>query len=174
MSAKIFTYGYRDKHSQGENSIGILFKQNRRKEKGSYLQLNLSVQSLASEVGKHEASAVDILVVVAAQTLLLLAGPGADGLLEVARAVLAADHEADLAGGVGGDGGVGVFGGGEDLLAGLLEVCDQRKVKPLVLGCNGEKTNPNRSRKAGGLRRDSVSLGTLYQKDYIRDKGIGG
>lgn len=107
------------------------------KKKGSYLQLNLSVQSLASKVGKDEASAVDVLVIVAAQTLLLLARPGADGLLEVARAILAADHEADLAGGVSGDGGVGVFGGGEDLLAGLLEVCDQRKVKPLVLGCNG-------------------------------------
>lgn len=117
---------------------------------------------------------MDVLVVVATQTLLLLAGPGADRLLKVARAVFAADHEADLAGGVGGDGGVGVFGGREDLLAGLLEVCDQRKVEPLVLGCNGEKTNPNRSRKAGGLRRDSVSLGTLYQRGYIGDKDIGG
>lgn len=93
------------------------------------------VQSLTGKVGKNEASPVDILVVVAAETLLLLASPAADGLTHVAVGVLAADHEANLAGGVGGDGGVGVFGDGEDFLAGLLEVGDERKVQPLVLGC---------------------------------------
>ena len=77
---------------------------------------------------------MDVLVVVAAELLLLLGGPGAEGLTDVAGGILAADHKADLAGGVGGDGGVGVFGDGEDLLAGLLEVGNQVKVEPLVLG----------------------------------------
>ena len=77
---------------------------------------------------------MDVLVVVAAELLLLLGGPGAEGLTDVAVGVLAADHEANLAGGVGGDGGVGVFGDGEDLLAGLLEVGNEGKVEPLVLG----------------------------------------
>lgn len=78
---------------------------------------------------------MDILVVVAAELPLLLASPGADGLADVAGSVLAADHEADLAGGVGGDGGVSVLGDGEDLAAGLLQVGDEREVEPLVLGC---------------------------------------
>lgn len=85
---------------------------------------------------------MDVLVVVAAELLLLLTGPAANGLLDVTSGILAADHEADLAGGVGGDGGVGVFGNGENLLAGLLEVGDQRQVQPLVLGCMGRKHEP--------------------------------
>lgn len=39
--------------------------------------IHLSTESLASKVGQDEAGAVDVLVVVAAQALLLLAGPGA-------------------------------------------------------------------------------------------------
>ena len=93
------------------------------------------VEGLASEARQNEAGTVDVGIVVAAQTVLLLAGPGANGLLEIGLGVLAADHEADLAGGVGGDGGVGVFGDGEDLAASLLEVGDQLEVKPLVLSC---------------------------------------
>ena len=77
---------------------------------------------------------MDLLVVVAAQTLLLLGGPGTNGLLDVAVGVLAADHEADLARRVGRDGGVGVLGDGEDFLAVFLELGDERKVEPLVLG----------------------------------------
>ena len=77
---------------------------------------------------------MDLLVVVLAQLVLLSLGPLADGLLEVAVGVKAADHEADLARGVGGDGGVGVLDVGEDLLAVLLELGDQGEVKPLVLG----------------------------------------
>lgn len=92
-------------------------------------------QSLAGKVGQDERSLVDLLAVVLAQLLLLLLGPGAHGLLDVAVGVLAADHEADLAGGVGGDGGVGVLDGGEDLLAVLHELGDERHVEPLVLGC---------------------------------------
>ena len=101
---------------------------------------DLLVKGLASKVGQHESSAVDVRVVVAAETLLLLAGPGAEGLLDIAGGVLAADHEADLAGGVGGDGGVGVLGDGEDLTAGLLQVGDQGKVQPLVLGYKQKST----------------------------------
>ena len=71
---------------------------------------------------------MDIGIVVAAETLFLLAGPRAERLAHVAGGVLAADHEADLAGGVGWDGGVGVVDDGEDPLAGLLEVTDQREV----------------------------------------------
>jgi hypothetical protein len=75
---------------------------------------------------------VNIRVIVSAQLLLLLARPRAQGLLDVACSILAADHETDLAGGVGWDGGVCVFGDGEDFLAGLLEVGDEGEVEPLV------------------------------------------
>lgn len=77
---------------------------------------------------------MDLLVVVLAELLLLGLGPLAHRLLEVAVGVKAADHEADLARGVGGDGGVGVLDVGEDLLAVLLELGDQGEVEPLVLG----------------------------------------
>lgn len=102
--------------------------------------MHLLAKGLAGKVGQHESGTVDVRVVVAAETLLLLAGPGAEGLLDVAVGVLAADHEADLAGGVGGDGGVGVLGNGEDLTAGLLQVGDQGKVQPLVLGYKNKST----------------------------------
>lgn len=99
---------------------------------------------------------MDLLVVVAAKLLLLFGRPGAEGLTHVAGAVLAADHEADLAGGVGGDGGVGVLGNGEDLAAVLLEVGDQVKVEPLVLGYNGKaqlrKTEPVKRVGCGVVR----------------------
>lgn len=93
----------------------------------------LVAELLAGEVRQDKAGAVDVLVVVAAELLLLLGGPGAKGLTDVAGRVLAADHEANLAGGVGGDSGVGVLGDGEDLLARLLEVGNKVKVEPLVL-----------------------------------------
>jgi hypothetical protein len=75
---------------------------------------------------------VNIRVIVSAQLLLLLTGPRAQRLLDVARSILAADHETDLAGGVSWDGGVCVFGYGEDFLAGLLEIGDEGEVEPLV------------------------------------------
>lgn len=83
---------------------------------------------------------MNIRVIVSAQLLLLLTGPRAQGLLDVACSILAADHETDLAGGVGWDGGVGVFGDGEDFLAGLLEVGDEGEVEPLVFGCKETKS----------------------------------
>lgn len=95
--------------------------------------MHLVVQNLAGKVGQDEAGAVDILAVVAAQLLLLLAGPLPEGLTEVAGGVLAADHEADLAGGVSGDGGVGILDDGEDLAAGLLQAGDEGEVEPEVL-----------------------------------------
>lgn len=102
---------------------------------------------------------MDVLVVVAAVLQLLLGGPGAERLADVAVGVLAADHEADLARGVGGDGGVGVLGDGEDRLAVLLELGNQVKVEPLVLGYRFKCTAPqNRARKAGWLRGGAIPL----------------
>ena len=66
---------------------------------------------------------MDILVVVPTQLLLFLDAPFPDRFLDVAFGIFAADHEADLAGGVGGDGGVGVFDDGEDFFAGGFEGC---------------------------------------------------
>jgi len=80
---------------------------------------------------------VDLRVVVSAELDLLLSGPLAKGNLDVGVGVLGADHEADLARGVGRDGGVGVLGDGEDLAAVLPELGDQGKVEPLVLSCLG-------------------------------------
>ena len=77
---------------------------------------------------------MDLRVVVPAQLDLLLAGPRPQGNLDVAVGVLAADHEADLTRGVGGDGGVGVLGDGENLTAVLLQLGDQGQMEPLVLG----------------------------------------
>lgn len=76
---------------------------------------------------------MDIRVVVAELGVLLLGGEAADWGLQVAGGVLGADHEANLAGGVSGDGGVGVLDGWEDLLAVLLELGDQWQMEPLVL-----------------------------------------
>lgn len=81
---------------------------------------------------------MDVGVVVLVDLVLLVLGEGAQRGLEVAGGVLGADHEADLAGWVGGDGGVGVLDGGEDLLAVGLELGDEWEVKPLVLGYGGE------------------------------------
>lgn len=97
--------------------------------------LFLLLESLLGKVGKDKRSLVHLGAVVPAELHLLLGGPLAEGHPEVALGVLAADHEADLARGVGGDAGVGVLGDGEDLLAVLLELGNQGEVKPLVLGC---------------------------------------
>lgn len=97
---------------------------------------SILLESLLGEVGQDEAGLVDLGVVVLALLLLLGGGPAADGDLKVTVGILGADHEADLAGGVGGNGGVGVLDGREDGLAVLLELGDERKVKPLVLSYN--------------------------------------
>lgn len=76
---------------------------------------------------------MNLRVVVSAQLLLLLRSPGPNGNLDVTVGVLAADHEANLSRRIGRDGSVGVLGNGEDLLAVLLQVGDERQVEPLVL-----------------------------------------
>lgn len=93
------------------------------------------LQSLSSESRQDERSLVDVRVVVSAQLLLLLLGPRPQRHLDVGVGVLAAHHEADLARGIGWDGGVSVLGHREDLLAVLLELGDELQVKPLVLSC---------------------------------------
>jgi hypothetical protein len=96
-------------------------------------RISHSAEGLAGEGGQNEGSLVDIGVVVAAELLLLFLGPGSKGLGNVTGGVLAADHESNLARGVGGDSGVTVLGDGEDLLAVFLELGDQWQVEPLVL-----------------------------------------
>lgn len=100
-----------------------------------YEDMTALLQSLLGEVGKDEAGLVDLRVVVTAQLGLLLGAPRAERDLDVGLGVLGADHEADLAGGVGGDRGVSVLSHGEDLTAVLLELGDKGQVEPLVLGC---------------------------------------
>ena len=78
---------------------------------------------------------MDIRIVVSAQLLLFFSGKGSQRLFNIAIGVLAAYHEADLARGVCGDGGVGVLDGGKDFFAGLFELGYQLQVEPLVLGC---------------------------------------
>ena len=80
---------------------------------------------------------MNIPVVVPAQFLLFLDGPVPNGLFDVAIFVFAADHEADLAGWVGRDGGVGVLDCGEDFFAGFFEGGDEGEVEPLIFSCWG-------------------------------------
>jgi len=117
-----------------------------------------SSQSLASEVGEDKCRLMNLLSVILAQLVLLLFGPAAEWLLDIGVGVLAADHEADLAGWVGGDGSVSILDGREDFLAGLLELSDERHVKPLVLSCN-----------------EQVSIGTCAARKWssiIQSQGI--
>lgn len=76
---------------------------------------------------------MDILIIISTQFLLFLDTPFPDRFLDIAFRVFAADHEADLAGRVRGDGGVGVFDNGEDFFTGSFERGDQGEVEPLVL-----------------------------------------
>lgn len=92
------------------------------------------LQSSASKSWQNEAGLVDSSVVVSAQFLFFLRRPLANWLGDITVGILAADHEANLARWVGRNGGVGIFDCWEDLLAILLELGDQGKVKPLVLG----------------------------------------
>lgn len=82
---------------------------------------------------------MDLGVVVAALGLFLLGGPLANGNSNVAIGVLGANHESNLARGVGRNSRVGVLSDREDLLAVLLELGDERQVKPLVLGCSTKR-----------------------------------
>lgn len=81
---------------------------------------------------------MDLLVVVFAQLLFLLDSPRPQWLLDVMVRILAAHHEANLTARVCGNRRVGIFGDGEDLSTGLLEVDDKLPVKPLVLSCGAK------------------------------------
>jgi hypothetical protein len=102
--------------------------------------LSISSESLAGECGQDKGGLMNLLTVVSAQLLLLFRRPAAEGLLQVTVGVLAAHHEANLSGGVGRDGGVAVLDVGEDLLAGLLEVGNERHVQPLVLSYSSRQS----------------------------------
>lgn len=80
---------------------------------------------------------MNISIIVSAQLLLFLWRKATDRLLDVSVGILAADHEADLARGIGGDSRVGVFDGREDFFAVFLQLGDKREVEPLVLSCFG-------------------------------------
>lgn len=127
---------------------------------------------------EDEASLVDLGVVVSAELDFLLGGPGAEGNLDVRVGVLAADHEADLTRGVGRDGGVGIFSNGEDLLAVLLELGDQGKVKPLVLSCQGSlaicnKDRANSAKQNTTRRRKGMFLHVNHRKGRaVRQNGM--
>lgn len=54
---------------------------------------------------------------------------------DVGVGVFGVDYEVDLVGGVGWDGGVGVFGDGEDFFVVLFEFFDEREVELLVFSC---------------------------------------
>jgi hypothetical protein len=118
---------------------------------------NTSPKRLAGEGRQNERCLVNLLAVVLALLLLFLCRPSADRLLDIAAAVLAADHETDLAGRIGRNGSVCVLGNGEDLLARLLEVDDERHVQPLVLSypslVNIKKTPV---RRMSGFKADAV------------------
>jgi hypothetical protein len=92
------------------------------------------LESLAGERGQNEGRLMNLLAVVLAQLLLLLGWPAAKWLLEVTVGILAADHEANLTGWVCGDRRVAVLNVGEDLLARLLEIDNERHMQPLILG----------------------------------------
>lgn len=92
------------------------------------------LESLAGKVGENERRAVDLLVVILAQLLLFFGRPAANRLLEVGVGILGANHESDLARGIGGNGGVGVFHGREDFFAVFLELGNEWQMEPLVLG----------------------------------------
>jgi hypothetical protein len=68
-----------------------------------------STECVLGEGRQNESRAVDVLVVIAEELLLLLWGERAQRLRKLTLGILAAHHEADLAGGVGWNGRVGVL-----------------------------------------------------------------
>ena len=102
----------------------------------AFPKTRLLFEGLGSKVGKNEGSLVNFGVVVPAELDLLLGRPLSQGCLDITASFLAADHEADLARGVGGNGGEAILSHGENFLAILLQLGDERKVKPLALGCS--------------------------------------
>lgn len=73
--------------------------------------------------------------IILAQLVLFLVGEATQWLGEISAGIFAADHEADLARGVGGNGGVCVRDVGEDLTTVLVEAGDEVEVVPDGLAC---------------------------------------
>lgn len=92
-----------------------------------------SLQGSLGELGENKAGLVDLRVVVTAQLGLLVLGPLAKGLLDVGISILGADHESDLAAGVGGDGGEAVLDSREQLAGEAHDLLDNGHVKPDAL-----------------------------------------
>jgi len=86
--------------------------------------ISLSPQRLPCKIRQHKTRPVNLLVIIPTQLLLLLGAPFSQRRFHVAILVFTADHEADLARGVGRNGGVGVFDCREDFFAGFFEVGD--------------------------------------------------
>lgn len=110
---------------------------------------------------------MDLLVVVLVDLVILLGGEGSKRRLDNSVGVLGAHHEANLARGVGGDGGVGVLGNGENVLARLLEVLDDGEVQPDVLGLGGDDT------LLGQSIVEQLKVGLLEER-LGRALGVGG
>lgn len=97
------------------------------------LGLLSSLQGSLGELGENKAGFVDLRVVVTAQLGLLVLGPLAKGLLDVGVGILGANHESDLAAGVGGDGGEAVLDSGEQLAGEAHNLLDNGHVEPDAL-----------------------------------------
>ena len=93
-----------------------------------------SPQSLLGELWKDECSLVNLAAVVFEELLLFLLTNRSQWLLDIAAAILGADHESDLTAWVGRNGGPAILGDWEDLLARLFEIDNHTQVKPWVLG----------------------------------------
>lgn len=111
------------------------------------------------------------LIIVPTQLILLFRIPAPHGGRDVSVFIFAADHEADLARGVGGDGGVGVFDRREDFFAGFLEVGDEGEVEPLVLRCKGGEGWISLGSKRGGRESVCVSLSKFCRR--MRTDNLG-
>ena len=98
------------------------------------IPIPLSPQSLLGELWKDEGSFMNLAAVVFEELLLFLLTDRSQWLLDIAAAILGADHESDLTAWVGGDCGPAILSNWEDLLARLLEINNHTQVKPRVLG----------------------------------------
>lgn len=82
-------------------------------------------QCFARECRQNEAGFVNLLVVIFAQLVFLLRTPGSDRCFDISVGIFATDHETNLARRIGGNGGIGILGHGEDFLAVFLELGDE-------------------------------------------------
>jgi hypothetical protein len=92
-------------------------------------------QGVTGESWKDKRRFVDISIVVAVDLLLFLGCPASQWLGHIAVGVLATNHEANLVRWVGWDCGVSVLNRWEDFFAVLLQLGNERKMKPLILSC---------------------------------------